>query len=308
VRRRLAAAAAAAVLAAAPAAAYVRTRDRSTGKELSWPVATVPWYLNRDWPSSAPSCQATGAGDPTSAAVRAGFAAWQQSCAHLRLLEGGATPENRIGSGGTSDNIVVFRRGWCSQNSAAVADPCFDDPAGDCSNKFDCFDDDACRAGVPDCSSWNLVALTSVLYEPDTGRIIDADIEIVGWDGVDDGRALPTSPPQHGWYFTCGEDTTICQSYGEGACRFMDLQNTVTHEAGHFIGLAHAPDPAATMFATTRAFELDKRSLSADDIAGVCAIYPPEDSGGCGCGTGGAGGAVALLVAALALRRRRAAR
>ncbi|HEX9398667.1 MAG TPA: peptidase M10, partial [Anaeromyxobacter sp.] len=70
--------------------------------------------------------------------------------------------------------------------------------------------------------------------------------------------------------------------------------------------LAHAPSSTVTMFATTSPGELEKRSLSADDVAGVCAIYP-DPSGGCGCGRGEGAGAASLLVASLALRRRRRA-
>jgi MYXO-CTERM domain-containing protein len=58
------------------------------------------------------------------------------------------------------------------------------------------------------------------------------------------------------------------------------------------------------MNATTTPRETAKRDLAADDIAGVCAIYPPS-GGGCGCGVGDPAGAVSLLLALLALRPRR---
>ncbi len=312
----------AAVLFAAPAAAYVRTTDKTTGKALFWPIPAVAWHLNRDWPNTSPTCAATAAGDPTLDAVRASFSAWEQPCADLRLVFGGTTGEIRTGFGGASEDIVVFRRGWCSQNPAATADPCFTDPDVDCGGIFDCFEDD-CPAGTSSCTSWGIVALTSVLYDPNTGRIMDADIELNGWDGLDAGTVIGV-PPSHGWYFTCVDPAgPPCARYGQDNCAFMDLQNTVTHEAGHFIGLAHpcgnaglpsctSPPPTGevpyaerTMSPTTTVGEVTKRSLSADDIAGVCAIYP-EPKGGCGCGSAGAGGTVALLVAALALRRRRA--
>jgi hypothetical protein len=291
----------AALAAAASVAAFVRTRDATTGKALSWPVRTVPWHLNRDWPHSSPTCQASGATDPTLDAVRASFEAWQQSCTDLSLLFAGTLAEIRTGFGGSADNVVVFRQGWCSQNPDAVADPCWTDPDVDCGGKFNCFEDD-CPAGATACDGWNIVALTSVLYDPETGRILDADIELNGWDGA--GGALPASGPQHGWYFTCGDAATSpCTSYGQGDCRFMDLRNTVTHEVGHFIGLNHAA-AGTTMFAQTNAGETSKRTLSPDDVAGVCAIYPDQGGdGGCGCGSGGAAGTLALAVAALALRR-----
>lgn len=315
---RRAAAALAAILAAAPAAAYVRTTAAGTGKELFWPEPAVPWRLNRDWPHTAPSCQASGGADPTLDAIRTSFAAWEQSCANLRLVYAGNLDEIRTGLGGMSENVVVFRRGWCSQNPAATADPCFLSADG-CAGIYDCFDD-GCGAGVSTCAAWATVALTSVIYDPDSGRIMDADIELSGWDGGGGGIG---STPRHGWYFTCVDPSvasTTCSSYGQADCHFIDLQNTVTHEAGHFIGLAHpcggptlpactAAVPAGdvpfsdrTMSPTTQVGETLKRSLSADDIAGVCAIYP-QPSGGCGCASGTAGGTLALLLAGLALRR-----
>jgi hypothetical protein len=305
-------AALAALLAAGPAAAYVRTRDPGTGTELRWPLPTVAWRLNRDWPSASPTCAATGAGDPTLDAIRTSFGAWEQSCADIRLVYGGTSDEIRIGLGGTSENVVVFRKGWCSQNADAIADPCFTSGDLDCGGIYDCFED-ACAPGATTCADWGIVALTSVLYDPGTGRIMDADIEVNGWDGVDSGSVFG-SPPRHGWYFTCADPavvTTQCSSYGEDGCAFIDLQNTVTHEVGHFVGLAHTPkhapgapeDSWSTMEPTTAAGETWKRSLSPDDVAGVCAIYPPPSGGGLGCGSGGAAGAISLLLAALALRR-----
>jgi hypothetical protein len=48
--------------------------------------------------------------------------------------------------------------------------------------------------------------------------------------------------------------------------------------------------------------DLAKRTLSPDDVAGVCAIYP--SAGGCGSGPGAGPGALAALLALLALRPR----
>ena len=295
------------------ARAFERTTDRQTGNALSWPLPVVPWRLNRDWPDAAPSCQAGPVGDPTLAAVKASFAQWEQGCAALRLVFAGELAELRIGSGGSEENLVVFRRGWCSQHPQAKLAPCMADPDVDCGSIYGCFEDSPACIGLASCTDWGVVALTSVLYDPTTGRIMDADIEVNGWDGV---AGAIGSPPQHGWYFTCATPAQpgtcaqrgdCCTTYGQPDCFGMDLENTVTHEVGHFLGLAHSGVATSTMFATTAPRETSKRDLAADDAAGVCAIYP--EPSGCGCG-GGAPGAAALLLAALALRplRRRAPR
>jgi MYXO-CTERM domain-containing protein len=315
--------AALALLVAAPAASFVRSTTE-TGVPLAWPVPLVSYHESSAPAFNAPSC----AGDATLAAVRASFAAWRASCSDLELLDAGPLDEIRTGLGGTGENVVVFRQGWCSNNLEAVADGCLDDPEVDCGGIFNCFEDQASE-------DRNTLALTSVLYFPDTGRIVDADIEMNGWDGVDRDTAIvagASSAPAHGWYFTCDapEGLPRCATYGQQDCYYADLQNTLTHEVGHFVGLRHVCNggdetdlPACepkyaqiTMYPSTAPGDVTKRTLDEDDVAGVCAIYPSSDGdgdgdgGGCGCGAGGAPGALAALLAAATLwprrRRRRA--
>jgi hypothetical protein len=113
------------------------------------------------------------------------------------------------------------------------------------------------------------------------GAIVDADIELNGVNfsiGVN-GQTLGTQP---------------CLS---------ELQNTLTHELGHLIGLEHTcratgdpdrvdnqgravpscsstSDPAitnATMYNFQDCGEVKKETLEPDDIAAVCGIYPASD-------------------------------
>lgn len=101
--------------------------------------------------------------------------------------------------------------------------------------------------GWPYAHSGNTLALTTVTYNIDTGEIYDADIEVNG--------TMPLSL---------------------GTPVKYDLQSILTHEVGHFLGLAHSSDANATMFDKYQAGSVGLRTLDPDDIRGVCAIYPPD--------------------------------
>jgi MYXO-CTERM domain-containing protein len=59
----------------------------------------------------------------------------------------------------------------------------------------------------------------------------------------------------------------------------IDLQNVMTHEAGHWFGMAHSADTTSTMYFTAPPGEIAKRTLEADDIAGFCDAYGAYDPG-----------------------------
>jgi hypothetical protein len=137
------------------------------------------------------------------------------------------------------------------------------------------------------------LAITSVFAHRVYGEILDADVEVNGVTFVWGDLVTTPNPNQ------------------------QDLQNALTHEMGHFIGLDHTcvlgngtppqdqnghPIPscaaasatvqATTMFASALPGDVSKRTLEADDRAAVCAIYPagepdplackaPADEGGC---------------------------
>lgn len=105
-------------------------------------------------------------------------------------------------------------------------------------------------------SPWRVpeqIALTSVFYDTETGEILDVDIEI------------------NAEYF---ELTTVT----DGAR--TDIQNALTHEVGHLLGLDHSARTDATMWRNAGAGEILKRDLADDDVAGVCALYPLEEDPG----------------------------
>ncbi len=98
----------------------------------------------------------------------------------------------------------------------------------------------------------NTLGLTTITFNPDTGEIYDADM------AINSGPKFPLSlgdPVPDGGY---------------------DLQSIITHEAGHFLGMAHSPDPNATMYAQYEVGTTSKRMLSPDDTAGICSIYAAD--------------------------------
>ena len=157
-------------------------------------------------------------------------------------------------------------------------------------------------------------AVTFVWHDPATGEILDVDMEING---------------ERGPYVECPAEGCPAGS--------SDLANVITHEIGHYFGIAHTPDdPLATMWSMAETGELLKRDLRDDDVEAVCTIYGGEQldqvcdatprggwpdrtngvyssgPGGCGCavpGTGGGGSGTSLallgLGLAIAMRRRR---
>jgi hypothetical protein len=88
----------------------------------------------------------------------------------------------------------------------------------------------------------------------ETGEIYDADVELNTADYPIEQRAA--GAPSDGSY---------------------DLQSVLTHEFGHFVGLAHSPLPGSVMFALGDSSDgTAKRALAPEDVLGVCAIYPTD--------------------------------
>lgn len=92
----------------------------------------------------------------------------------------------------------------------------------------------------------NALALTTLWFEAKKGTIFDADIEINGT-----------------------EDDPISISARGG----IDLRSVLTHEVGHFLGLSHAGNNTV-MRPVYDPGRDDLRTLTPDDVAGICAAFP----------------------------------
>jgi hypothetical protein len=119
------------------------------------------------------------------------------------------------------------------------------DPDGGNANVWMFHDEDWPYAG-------NALAVTVVTFDEDSGAILDADVELNGTRELTVGDARVD----------------------------YDLASIVQHEAGHFLGLSHSGDKSATMWRRIARGTTDKRTLEVDDLAAVCAVYPPARAAG----------------------------
>ena len=272
---------------------YVRTITDRSGRPLAWAKGCVQLGYAVEGTTAIP-------GDREREVIEAVIAHWNQrigGCAYQHVVSLG--PIDREVSGRDFVSVIKFRdTTWCR-------------PAVD---------------GKPmKCHSHAAAGVTTAVYvnepgDPRDGELVDADIEL---NGVDFALAVDG------------------QSDGPPGCQ-ADLANTLTHEVGHLLGLEHtcltpadAPHvdgagqpvplctspltPAqidATMFPFQECGETSKASLSDDEVAAMCAIYPTaDDPGVCAapdpldtgcCSTSGRAWPSPLIaLAALALRRRR---
>ena len=160
------------------------------------------------------------------------------------------------------------------------------------------------KSGAMVCHQPGELALTTV-WSRGCGQIVEADVEV---------NADASTPSAFMWADL--DSTTTNGGY-------HDLQNALTHEMGHFIGLDHtcelAPGAAAgevdnlgnpvpdcsdatlaemdaTMYPSSEAGDLSKRTLSQDDRDGLCGIYPLGTTPvTCGVGSGSSGGCAVSL-------------
>lgn len=270
---------------------FVRTPATKTGVPLAWESSCAFLSFDEAGTTHLP-------GDREFTVMEASVARWlaeTSSCTYFSVDVRG----RRSGEVGLdTENLVLFREDrWCRPATSEDPQECYDSNAAGLTTLFFIDDADSDR----------------------NGAILDADIEL------------------NGVHFAISDSGESAESGCES-----DLDNTFTHELGHLMGLDHTcftggvrlqddegdPQPncsgdlpsditEATMYNYQECGETKKASLEADDIEGICAIYPSSadpgscteptiDEESCGCRTNGSNGSLLIVVAAfIAFRLRR---
>ncbi len=230
-----------------------RVRQNNPGSQcLFWTVPTIQWQLSSVGNPKSSEAQKQN----EFAAIRRSFQSWQdvfEACGNLRFQEGPLVDGERNTVGynprGENRNLVLFRSVDCD----AVAPPeveCDEDT--DCGNAYDCWDSNA-----------STIALTLTTYDEKSGIIYDSDIQLNAAHFV---FTTVDSPP----YPACPQPI----SSNPGNCVATDVQNTMTHEIGHLIGLDHTWASRSVMYPQAPAGETSKRTIDAGSRDFVCQAYP----------------------------------
>jgi hypothetical protein len=232
---------------------------------------------------------------------------WKESCVPVTIYLNGFIEKTKLSKEGVIKSIAASAQAWgpddvtCGAGGTehpsleivptlALADT--PGPTGyDARNSLIFRTDNWTMGGKIDGKAYSdsALAVTTVIARMD-GHIVDADMEI---NAVNNSRAWVNLDP--GVQVDFAHDTRD----------FFDLQNTITHEFGHLIGLDHTcftfdpmmpklrpaddmgnpvPDCGGagaglvadtTMYDTAMSLETSKRTLAFDDMRAVCTIYPP---------------------------------
>lgn len=286
---------------------FLRTRIPDTEQCLYWAPRKYAYNYH-----SAGSQQTPGTAEFV--AMDAAFDTWRtlaRSCTDFEFVKGANVGVAVIGYDQESTdntNVLVFRERACHE-VVPTGDVCLEE--GTCGNVYQCWD-----------HSDATIALTTTTFSYKTGVIYDADIEFNASPQESAERFLFTtisSPPCEP-----GEESPLCVA--------TDIQNTLTHELGHVVGLDHVERSGSTMEASAPLGETRKRIVDTGTAAGFCFTYPPgkasppcEDLGevderivavnrgtpgldhmGCTAATGAPAALCAVLAMLMRPRRRRA--
>jgi hypothetical protein len=145
------------------------------------------------------------------------------------------------------------------------------------------------------------LAVNAVRMAATTWNNTNANIELI-YAGTTNSSALTLNYKNEVFYRDGSNGSYVAETYTywdgnnryldgdivfhEGAFKYFSVsgcqsgvyaENVATHEFGHMLGLKHSTVTGATMYATMPGYcDRTWSTLSADDVSGIVALYPPE--------------------------------
>jgi len=98
------------------------------------------------------------------------------------------------------------------------------------------------------------------------------------WPGsaAEIGLTTPTGGPTSGLLIDADlELNSETYDFTAGAANGLDISDVITHEVGHFLGLSHSNVSGALMSKDYATVRLTSELFTEDDVAAICAAYPP---------------------------------
>lgn len=109
-------------------------------------------------------------------------------------------------------------------------------------------------------------------------------VNLVVFRNASSGSAIATTY----WWFTGSSIVDADIVFWDAAFQFFSgsagcsggfyIEDVAAHEFGHALGLGHSTSGNATMYPSITSCDTRNRTLAADDIAGVLALYPPSST------------------------------
>lgn len=182
---------------------------------------------------------------------------WESSCVSFALQKDGSVRRG-IDYDAAHDTLVQAFKQWLNADCGGRGPSIEVSDFGPVECHTPEYNQDAPNANVvmfrdedwPYSNAVDTLALTTLIFDAETGAIFDADIEVNTFQNeMTTGRVGP---------------------------RDVDLHSVLTHEVGHFLGLSHSDVALSTMEASYSPGLVEMATIAFDDQKGICAALPPD--------------------------------